>query len=111
LAKSSEDIARLQDKLADAKKREKALVTRHKTATDRLKVRSQLYDDRIADAFSRFEQVERNLDELEGKVDAYDIGRKKTLSDEFADLEASSRVEDELAELKSRLHNSKSSMS
>jgi len=111
LAKSSEDIARLQDKLADAKKREKAIVTRHKTATDRLKVRSKLHDERITDAFSRFEQVERSLDELEGKVDAYDIGRRKTLTDEFAELEASGRVEQELAELKARLHNSKPSMS
>ena len=37
LAKSSEDIGRLQEKLTDAKKREKAIVLRHKSAASRLK--------------------------------------------------------------------------
>src|SRR3954471_3408778 len=47
LTKSSEDITRLQEKLADAKKREKAIVTRQKSATTRLKVQNQLHDNRI----------------------------------------------------------------
>lgn len=107
LAKGGEDIARLQAKLNDAKAREKALVARHKTASQRLKVRAQLYDDRITDAFARFEQVERALDEMEGKVEAYDIGRARTLSDEFSELEGDGRVEQELADLKARMHNQK----
>ena len=69
LAKSSEDIGRLQEKLTDAKKREKAIVLRHKSAASRLKVNTQIHDDRINDAFARFEQVERNLDELEGRAE------------------------------------------
>jgi len=107
LAKSSEDISRLQEKLTDAKKREKAIVLRHKSATNRLKVNSQIHDDRINDAFARFEQVERNLDELEGRAESLDIGRRKTLAEEFSDFEASTKVEQELADLKARLHNSK----
>jgi len=107
LAKSSEDISRLQEKLTDAKKREKAIVLRHKSAATRLKVNTQLHDDRINDAFARFEQVERNLDELEGRAESLDIGRRKTLAEEFSDFEASTKVEQELADLKARLHNSK----
>jgi phage shock protein A len=107
LAKSSEDISRLQEKLTDAKKREKAIVLRHKSAASRLKVNTQLHDDRINDAFARFEQVERNLDELEGRAESLDIGRRKTLAEEFSDFEASTKVEQELADLKARLHNSK----
>jgi len=107
LAKSSEDIGRLQEKLTDAKKREKAIVLRHKSAASRLKVNTQIHDDRINDAFARFEQVERNLDELEGRAESMDIGRKKTLAEEFSDFEASTKVEQELADLKARLHNSK----
>jgi phage shock protein A len=106
LEKQNEDIAKLQLKLADAKAREKAIVARHKTAAARLKVRTKLYDERIADAFARFEQVERTLDHLEGKVEAYDIGRKKSLSEELAGLEAESGVDEELAALKARLGNS-----
>ena len=107
LATSSEDISRLQEKLTDAKKREKAIVLRHKSAASRLKVNTQIHDDRINDAFARFEQVERNLDELEGRAESMDIGRKRTLAEEFSDFEASTKVEQELADLKARMHNSK----
>ncbi len=103
LAKTNEDIGALQQKLADAKTREKALIARHKTATNRLKVRTQLYDDRITDAFSRFEQVERNLDVLEGRSEVLGMGRTKSLDEEIAELEAESKVESELAALKARL--------
>jgi phage shock protein A len=105
LAKQNEDIAKLQAKLADAKAREKAIVARQKTAAARIKVRSKLYDDRITDAFARFEQVERALDEMEGKVEAFDLGRKKTLAEELAGLEAEDGVDEELKALKERLGN------
>jgi len=105
LAKQNEDIAKLEAKLKDAKSRERSIVTRQKTAAARLKVRAKLYDERIGDAFARFEQVERALDELEGKVEVYDLGRKKTVADELAELEADAGVERELAELKQRLGN------
>lgn len=103
LARQNEDIGKLQAKLADAKSREKALVARHATAARQLKMRAHIHDDRITDAFARFEQVERTLDEMEGKVESYDLGRRRSLADEFVDLEAEASVESELAELKGRL--------
>jgi phage shock protein A len=103
LAKQSDDVVKLQQKLADAKAREASMAMRHSTATARLKIRSTLYDERVTDAFSRFEQVERALDELEGKVDVYDIGVKKTVADELAELEATTQVENELSALKAKL--------
>jgi phage shock protein A len=105
LQKQNEDIQKLEAKLKDAKAREKTIVTRQKSAAARLKVRTKLYDERIGDAFARFEQVERALDELEGKVEVYDLGRKKTLTDELTELEANSAVDEELAELKKRMGN------
>src|SRR6266851_4713810 len=105
LHKQNEDIAKLQAKLADAKAREKTIVARQKTAAARLKVRTRLYDERITDAFARFEQVERALDEMEGKVEAFDLGRKQTLGEELSGLEAENGVEDELKALKERLGN------
>jgi phage shock protein A len=105
LGKQNEDIAKLQAKLADAKTREKAITTRQKTAVNRIRLRTHLYDERITDAFARFEQVERALDEMEGKVEAFDLGRKKTVADELAGLEAESAVEEELKALKERLGN------
>jgi phage shock protein A len=103
LAKQSDDVVKLQQKLADAKAREASMAMRHTTASARLKIRSTLYDERVTDAFSRFEQVERALDELEGKVDVFDIGVKKTVADELAELEATTQVENELSALKEKL--------
>lgn len=107
LAKQTEDVAKLQQKLADAKTREAAMVARHKTAGNRLKIRASLYDARVTDAFARFEQVERALDELEGKVEVYDLARARTpaqtIADELAELENGQQVDAELAALKARL--------
>ena len=106
LAKQNEDIAKLQAKLADAKAREQSIAARHKTASNRIKLRAALYDERITDAFARFEQVERALDELEGKVEVFDLGRpKQTLAEELAGLEAENGVDEELKALKERLGN------
>lgn len=105
LQKQNDDIAKLQAKLADAKAREKSIAARHKSAANRYKLRSKLYDERITDAFARFEQVERTLDEMEGKVESFDLGRKKTLGDELAGLEAEHGVDEELKALKERLGN------
>ncbi|AWK85681.1 phage shock protein PspA [Azospirillum thermophilum] len=103
LSKANEDIGRLQAKLNDAKTREKALVARTKTAANRVRVRSTLHDERINDALARFEQVERNLDEMEGRVEAFDVGRTKSLAEEIAELEATHKVDEELAALKARI--------
>lgn len=103
LAKQSEDIAALQQKLADAKAREATMVARHKTATNRLKLRSSTYDERVGDAFARFDQIERALDELEGKVDIYDMAKPKGVAEELAELQADHQVESELAALKAKL--------
>jgi phage shock protein A len=103
LTKLNDDIAQLQAKLADAKSRQKSLVLRQKTASHRLHVRSQLSDDRINDALSKFESYEQRMDHLEGQVESYDLGRKKGLHDEFAELETDDKVEQELQELKQKV--------
>jgi phage shock protein A len=109
LAQQNEDITKLQAKLADAKSRQQALAARRTTAGNRLKVREKLHDERINDAFFRFEQAERSLDQMEGRVEAYDLGRTAargpTLEEELAGLEADSGLDEELAALKARLGN------
>jgi len=103
LVKQSDDVAVLQQKLADAKAREATLIARHKTASNRLKIRASLYDERVTDAFARFEQVEKSLDMLEGKAEVYDIGRGKGAIQELHDLEADHQIDQELAALKAKM--------
>ena len=102
LDKLNTDIGSLEAKLADAKARQQAIIARHTTASKRLEVRKRLHDYKIDDALLRFEQFERRMDTIEGQVESYDLGKKKDLSQEIADLEASETVERELNELKSR---------
>jgi|SRR5210317_122532 phage shock protein A len=103
LDKLNNDIAKLEEKLADAKNRQKALVMRHQTATRRLKVREKLHDYKIEDALVRFEQFERKMETVEGRVEAYDLGLKKDLSNQFTSLESEEQVEAELVQLKQRI--------
>jgi len=103
LNKLNEDIARLEAKLEDAKTRQKALLARHKTASSRLAVRKKIYDYKIDDALIRFEQYTRRIDDVEGRVEAYDLGLPKDLNHEFASLEAEEAVAEELDALKRRV--------
>ena len=96
------DISQLQQKLVDAKTRQKALIIRSKTATSRIDVRRQLHDVDIEEAMSRFDRFERKIDILEGEVEAYDLGQRN-LAEEIADLESDEKVDAELARLKARM--------
>ncbi len=107
LSKLNEDIGQLQQKLDDAKNRHKAMVLKHDTVTSRLRTRTKLHDDRINDALGRFDGIEEKIDQMEGKVEAFDVGRDRTLQDQFAELESEDVIDDELERLKARL-NSKS---
>ena len=103
LAKLNEDIARLEAKLADAKARQKSLLARHKTANSRLAARKKIHDYKIDDAMVRFEQYTRRIDDVEGRIEAYDLGLPKDLNHEFASLEAEESVQSELDALKQRI--------
>ncbi len=102
LAKLNEDVGALQAKIKDAKARQNAIIVRGKAAQSRLGVRRTLSDHNIDDAIARFELYERKMDDLEGEIEAYDMGQK-TLSDEIADLEADEGVDEQLSELKARV--------
>jgi phage shock protein A len=103
LSKLNEDISRLEAKLADAKARQKALLARHKTANSRLAARKKIHDYKIDDAMLRFEAYTRRIDDVEGRVEAYDLGMPKDLNHEFAGLEAEESVKKELDALKARV--------
>ena len=96
------DIHRLQDKLSEAKAKQASLMARAKTANARLSVREQLYDGRVDGALARFDSIEKKLDEVEGRVEAFDLGKGRTLADEIADLESETEIDAELAALKAK---------
>ena len=103
LSQSDADIAKLQGKLTEAKAKQKTLVARSENASTRLRTKRMTHDNRVDDALSRFEQIERKLDQTEALAEAYDIGRGKTLADEIAALESEGRVDQELLAMKQKL--------
>ena len=103
LTKLNDDIARLESKLEDAKTRQKSLLARHKTASSRLAARKKIHDYKIDDAMVRFEAYTRRIDDVEGRVEAYDLGLPKDIQHEFASLEAEESVSREFNDLKERV--------
>ena len=98
-----EDISKLQGKLREARARQNAIMTRLETAQNRIRVREAYAGQKVEEAFSRFEVLERRVDFAEGRADALSLGAQpKTLEEEFAELKSAEKVEAELAALKAR---------
>lgn len=97
------DIAKLEHKLREARGRQGSLVARLETAENRFRLRRMTSGPKIDDAFARFEVLERHVDLAEGKVEAHELGRPRTLSDEIGELHQNDAIDAELAQLKSRV--------
>ena len=98
--KLTSDVRELENKLQETRARQQALIMRQKNAGNRRDVRRQLDTSKIDEALSKFEQYERRIDEMEADVDSYQLGRGKSLENEFADLQAQDEIEKELARLR-----------
>lgn len=103
LSKHEEDIVKLEAKLREAKAKQQSVRARQNTAESQLKVRKQVNDRRIDEAFSRYDLMEKRMDSLEGDVEAFDLGKGKSLAEEISELEAESFIEEELAALKAEV--------
>ena len=73
------DIAKLQKKLGEARARQTGIANRLESAENRYRLREMTNGDRVEDALSRFEILERRVDEAEGRADALGLGHKKSL--------------------------------
>ncbi|MGH6615630.1 phage shock protein PspA [Sphingomonas sp.] len=103
LRASEEDIAKLQNKLREARTRQNSIVTRLESANNRFKLRDMYAGPKIQDAFSRFEVMERRVDFAEGRADALSLGAPKSLDEEIAELRSAEKVDADLAALKARM--------
>ncbi|MFK8052598.1 MAG: phage shock protein PspA [Woeseiaceae bacterium] len=103
LGKLNEDIARLEAKLKDAKLRQQSLLSRHETAQKRLKARNLTHGYKVDDALVRFEQYQRRMEDVESRVEAYDLGMPKDLDNQFASLEAEDSIREDFDRLKARV--------
>ena len=104
-----QDIQKLQNRLREARSRQTAIAARLESAENRVKLRSLMTNERVDDALSRFDQLERRVDYAEGRADALNIADqsdKPSLSDEIAALEGADAIDDELEQMKKALGKS-----
>ena len=97
------DIARLQGKLAEARARQQSVALRMEGALNRARANEMIHGNRTAEAFARFEQLERRADMAEGMADALALSGPKDLEEEIAGLKAAEAVDAELEAMKAAL--------
>lgn len=104
IAKLSQEVSELENKLTETRARQQALILRSETASKRLKVRQHIDSYKTEEALAKFEQFERKVDEFEAQADSYNYGKGKKLQDEFANLKADDAIANELAKMKAELN-------
>ena len=102
-----QDIEKLQNRLREARSRQTAIAARLESAENRVKLRTLLASERVDEAMSRFDQLERRVDYAEGRADALSLadgsGAPKSLADQISELAGSDKIDEELEEMKRAL--------
>lgn len=97
------DIAKLQSKLDEAVARRKAIVARHETVKATVHMRKRIDSNNIDEALNRFDRFEKRMDELEAEVEAMDLGRNVSLSQQIDSLQNEEELDKELEALKIKM--------
>lgn len=102
VAQLNEEVGQLQQKLDDAKAKQKAILLRAKTVSSRVQIKRQVQRDELDNAFAKFERFERKVDNLEGELQALDLGRENAggLAAEIDALGAEDWLDEELVRIK-----------
>ena len=98
----NDDIVRLESKLSTRRRASRRSSRATRRRPGHLEARKRLHSYRIDDAFIKFDQFEKRIDDLEAHAESYDLGVKKDLKDEFTDLENEDAVAKELRDLKTK---------
>ena len=105
LGSVQDDTARLNEKLSEAKAKQKSLVMRRESAVVRMQAKQASHSDKMEGVMAKFEHYEQRVDELEAKVDAYDLTAsepKRSLQAEIDALKKDDDIDKALAELKAK---------
>lgn len=103
LDKLSGEIEQLQNKLNDARARQKTIVMRVTATQSRVDVSRQLHNFNIDNAMNKFEYYEKKIDLMEGQVDSLNMERRG-LQSEFDELARKEKIDQELQEIRKKLN-------
>jgi phage shock protein A len=102
------EVGQLQQKLSDAKAKQKAILMRSQTVHSRMAVKRQIHRSELDEAFNKFDKFERRMDNLEGELDAMDLGREGGLAAEIDALRDDDALNEELEALKRSMQGNRS---
>lgn len=102
LDRLTDEIEKLQDKLNDAKARQKALLMRTRATESRAAVNQHLNSKGFESAMSKLDYFENKIDRMEGQIEADKLG-SNNLENEFKELELQDKIDQELAALKKKM--------
>ena len=102
------EVGQLQQKLSDAKAKQKAILMRSQTVHSRMAVKRQIHRSELDEDFNKFDKFERRMDNLEGELDAMDLGREGGLAAEIDALRDDDALNKELEALKRSMQGNRS---
>jgi phage shock protein A len=101
VAQYQSDIAELEKKLADARRKQRVIIQRAAAVKRHKETQERIRRIDTTDAFARFEAYENQIDRLQAEGDLVNgLRPKDDLRAQFADLEHSEAIESELQRLK-----------
>ena len=103
LAQLRIDAEQLASKLNEARTKRDSLHRRLNIVEQRLRVKSTTEQQKLAAVAVRFDEYVRRIDNLEAKVESYDLGSSsRDLQQQFEQWQQSEKVEQELTALKQK---------
>ena len=100
LEQYKDDIRQLEEKLKNAREKERMLVQRHIHASRKKRAQEEMRRIDSADAIFKFEELEHRIAHMEAEADLVNFGRKPTLEDELERLALDEEIESELKAIK-----------
>jgi phage shock protein A len=101
VAQYQDDIRQLEDKLHNAREKQRMLIQRHIRARRKRRAQEEIRRMDNFETMSRFDNLESRIERMEAEADLVNFGRKPSLEEAFDNLYVDSDIESELAALKS----------
>jgi phage shock protein A len=97
-----DDIRQLEDKLVNAREKQRSLVQRHIRARRKIESEQEIRRIDSFETIAKFDDLENRIERMEAEADLVNTGRQPSLETEFIDLATDTDIEKELAALKSK---------
>ena len=95
------DIRQLEDKLHNAREKQRMLIQRHIRARRKRRAQEEIRRVDNFETMHRFDNLENRIERMEAEADLVNFGRKPPLEEAFDNLYVDNDIETELAALKS----------